>query len=345
MSRGDGILLVYRRPSSFIDIDRDLLSRHWPVRELRVGSSPAGMTAAGRAAAEAELVFGWFAGWHAAVPVTVAALRRRPSVMVVGGVDIANLPDIGYGFQAGGPRRLVSRWVMARATRLMTNSHFSRREIEENVGIPGERVAVVHHGVPDPYGQLPTEPREALAVTIGVVDRRNLERKGLRAFVAAAAHAPDVRWAVIGPHEEGAGEELAAIAGPNVVLTGRVSDGERDGWLRRAGAYVQASRHEGFGMSVAEAMLAGCMPVVTPAGALPEVAGEEGVVLSDASPEAIARGVREALAADEDARRRARERVLGSFSLQQREEGLVAVVEDALRARGRATRPGPGGGR
>jgi glycosyltransferase involved in cell wall biosynthesis len=331
LSRGDGILLVYRRPSSFIDIDRDLLARHWQVRELRVPSSPKGMAVAARAAARAQLVFGWFAGWHAAVPVTVAALRRRPSVMVVGGVDIANLPDIGYGFQAGGPRRVVSRWVMARATRLMTNSHYSRREIEENVGIPAERVAVVHHGVPDPYGELPTQPRGALAVTIGVVDRRNLDRKGLRAFVEAAAHAPEVRWVVIGPHEGDAGDELRALAGPNVVLTGWIADSERDDWLRRAGAYVQASRHEGFGMSVAEAMLAGCVPVVTPAGALPEVVGEEGVVLPDGSPEAIAGGVRQALAAAQDARLRARERVLRKFSLEQREAGLVAVVENALR--------------
>jgi glycosyltransferase involved in cell wall biosynthesis len=335
MTRGQDLLLVYRRPSSFIEIDRDLLSRHWRVVELPVSPTPTGQARAARATARADVVLGWFAGWHAAVPLGTAALLRRPSVMVVGGVDTANLPDIGYGFQTGGPRRLVSRWVMARATRLMTNSDYSRREIEENVGIPPQRVAVVHHGVPDPYRELPAAPREPLAVTVGVVDRRNLDRKGLRSFVAAAVHAPEVRWVLVGAHEEGAADELRARAGPNVILTGRVSDPERDDWLRRAGAYVQASRHEGFGMSVAEGMLAGCIPVVTAAGALPEVVGDEGEILPDNTPAAIAAGVRRALEAGEEARRRARERVLERFSLEQRERGLVAVVDAALGARGR----------
>ena len=36
-------------------------------------------------------------------------------------------------------------------------------------------------------------------------------------------------------------------------------------------------------MSLAEAMLAGAVPVVTAAGALPEVVGDTGVVISEAS--------------------------------------------------------------
>jgi glycosyltransferase involved in cell wall biosynthesis len=130
-----------------------------------------------------------------------------------------------------------------------------------------------------------------------------------------------------------AADELRAITGPNVLLTGWLPDAERDRWLSRAGAYVQASRHEGFGMSVAEAMLAGAMPVVTGAGALPEVVGDAGEILPDASPAAIAAGVERALGASEELRRRARERVLREFSLDQRERGLVAVVEQAMRVR------------
>ena len=333
MSSGDEILLVYRRWSSFIEIDRDLLARHWPVTVLGVQASASSLARVARAAARARLVFGWFAGWHTAAPLAAATALRRPSVLVVGGLDVASLPEIGYGAQSGGPRRLASRWAMARATRLMTNSHYSRREVEENVGIPPDRVTVVHHGIPDPHGDPPAGRREPLAVTVGVVERRNLERKGLRAFVAAAAHLSDVRWVVIGPHEGDAAEELRAIAGYNVLLTGWLPDAERDRWLSRAGAYVQASRHEGFGMSVAEAMLAGAMPVVTGAGALPEVVGDAGEILPDASPAAIAAGVERALGASEELRRRARERVLREFSLDQRERGLVAVVEQAMRVR------------
>ena len=61
---------------------------------------------------------------------------------------------------------------------------------------------------------------------------------------------------------------------------------------RRASVYVQASWHEGFGMAVAEAMLAGCVPVVRDAGAMPEVVGDAGVLIAGSEPEQIAEGVR-----------------------------------------------------
>jgi glycosyltransferase involved in cell wall biosynthesis len=183
--------------------------------------------------------------------------------------------------------------------------------------------------VPDPFGADPVQP-ERLAVTVGNVDEVNLERKGLRPFVRAAAELPDVRFAVIGRDVDGAAAHLRAIAGPNVELTGFVEQAELEARLRHAAAYVQASQHEGFGVSVAEAMLAGAVPVVTPAGALPEVVGDAGIVVESAAPAALAAGIREALDARPERRRAARERVLREFSVDARRDGLDALVTSAL---------------
>ena len=98
----------------------------------------------------ADLVFGWFASWHTFFPITLAWLLRKPSVLIIGGFDTANMPDIGYGYQQGGLRRWASRWIMRRASRLITNSRYSLGEIERNTPIDPARVTVVHHGVPDP---------------------------------------------------------------------------------------------------------------------------------------------------------------------------------------------------
>ena len=84
----------------------------------------------------ADLVFGWFASWHTFFPITLAWLLRKPSVMIIGGFDTANMPDIGYGYQQGGLRRWASRWIMRRASRLVTNSSYSLGEIERNTPIP-----------------------------------------------------------------------------------------------------------------------------------------------------------------------------------------------------------------
>jgi glycosyltransferase involved in cell wall biosynthesis len=98
--------------------------------------------------------------------------------------------------------------------------------------------------------------------------------------------------------------------------------------------YVQASQHEGFGVSVAEAMLAGAIPVVTRAGALPEVVGDAGVVVDDATPAALAAGIRTALDAGPERRAAARERVLAKFPVEARRIGLEGLVARALAGRG-----------
>jgi glycosyltransferase involved in cell wall biosynthesis len=135
---------------------------------------------------------------------------------------------------------------------------------------------------------------------------------------------------LVGAWDDDAVEMLGAEAPPNVTFTGRLDEQTLDDWFGRAAVYVQPSQHEGFGISVAEAMLAGCVPVVSAAGALPEVVGEAGVVLRSRDPEAVAAGVGEALAMGPAAGARARERVLTHFPVEGRRRGLWAAVEGAL---------------
>ena len=283
------------------------------------------------AVVRADLVFGWFASWHTFLPITLAWLLRKPSVQIIGGFDTANMPDIGYGYQQGGLRRWASRWIMRRASRLVTNSHYSRTEIAANTPIAPERVTVVHHGVPDPFGELdPDREREPLAITVGHLVKTTLMQKGHQPFVEAARHLPDVRFVFVGKAHDDAGEHLRNLAPPNVEFTGWLSDADLESVYERASVYVQASRHEGFGLAVAEAMLAGCVPVVMNVTAMPEVVNGAGVLISSQEPEAVAAGVREALALDRGAHRRARQRILDTFPMQVRREGILRVVGEAL---------------
>jgi glycosyltransferase involved in cell wall biosynthesis len=327
------LLYVHSRKASFVAIDRDILAERFEVEDLyQPGRWPNPVKVVG-GVLRADLVFGWFASWHTFFPITVAWMLRKPSVLIVGGFDTASMPDIGYGYQQGGLRRWASRWIMRRAARLITNSRYSLNEIERNTPIPPSRVTVVHHGVPDPFGEA-TPHKERLALTVGAIDRGTLVQKGQLPFAQGARELPDVRFVFAGKWLDDGVDELRAVASENVEFTGWLSDDDLHALYRRAAVYVQASRHEGFGLAVAEAMLAGCVPVVMNVTAMPEVVGDAGILIESQRPEDVADGVRRALALGPDANRSARERILTTFPMDSRRDGILRVVEDALAGRG-----------
>lgn len=284
-----------------------------------------------KAVGECDAVVGWFASWHTALALRFARLRGKPSLLIFGGFDTAAMPEIGYGSQRGGVRRRLVDTTAGLATRLVTNSASSLREIGENTKVDPRRVAVVHHGIPDRFSDVdPTVRRERQALSVGAVYSVNLARKGHGPFADAASELPDVEFVLAGEWWDETGKELQAKAPPNLRLTGYLSDDDLDALFRSAGVYVQASLHEGFGMSLAEAMLAGAVPVVTAAGALPEVVGNTGIVISEQTPRAIATAVAEALALGPEAHVAARERVRNAFPYEKRRDGILRELDQAL---------------
>jgi len=87
----------------------------------------------------------------------------------------------------------------------------------------------------------------------------------------------------------------------DVVFCGRVEEDELRSAYALADVLVSLSEHEGYGVPLVEAMLAGVPVVAYDAGAVAETMAGAGVLLRDKSPEIVA-GVVERLLADESLR-------------------------------------------
>jgi glycosyltransferase involved in cell wall biosynthesis len=320
------LLFVHNRRSTFVQIDLALLREKYSVTEWH--QRVVNVAPLARAVAASDIVFGWFASRHTFFPVLMAQWMRRPTVLVVGGYDTANLPRIVYGSQRGGLRRWVTRWIMQHADRLITHSFFTRDEAIRNVGVDAERVTVVYLGLQVP--PRPDKDKEKLVITVGDVKQDTLQRKGLIPFVRAATLVPDVPFVLIGEWRDRSIDMLRDIAPPNVSFTGWVSPDELHAYMARARVYVQASQHEGFGLAVAEAMLHECVPVVTRAGALPEVVGDAGLYTESTEPGPLAATIRQGLDMRVELGKRAHERIARKFPLGLRRQGLERVIEAAL---------------
>jgi glycosyltransferase involved in cell wall biosynthesis len=153
---------------------------------------------------------------------------------------------------------------------------------------------------------LPSPPRQEgdrggpVVLSVGRLAPNKRLEDALKAFALYQRHySPRALFVHVGPYQEFEGyrsqlERLAERLGlRNVQFTGRVSREERDGWYRRASAYVCTSVHEGFCAPLIEAISNGVPVVARAAGAVPETLGSAGLVLDDDDPAVYAEGIRE----------------------------------------------------
>jgi glycosyltransferase involved in cell wall biosynthesis len=241
-------------------------------------------------------------------------------------------------FRAGA-FRFAERALTRRADRVVAITDALARFCVERVGLPPQKVEVVHYGLDElpaawGAGTEPPEGRFLLAIA------RLTEQKGLDVAVRALAELPaEVRLAVLGegperPRLESLGEDLG-VSG-RLLLPGRV--GDVAAWLRRATLLVHPVRWEGFGLALLEAMLAARPIVASNVSSIPEVVvnGETGVLVPANDPRALARALLELLQDPERGERlgaAGRERALGEFSVDGMASGTLGVYDRALSGR------------
>ena len=266
----------------------------------------------------AELVFVYFVftKYIPLLALITKALRRK-LIVVTGGIDATWVPDIQWGDMGSPVRRKLFALVMQLADSVLPFSETSAREILL-YGKP-RRMRTAYLGVDTRIFRPDGSERLSRVVTAcHTISRMALLQKGIEPFVRAARFVPEAEFVVVGAFADDSIDRLKSIATANVHFTmKRYSAEECAELFRTAKVYVQASAHEGFGLSLAEAMACGCVPVVANRYAMPETVGDTGYLTPFNDPPALARAIREALAHPEKGLA-ARQRVLDHFTVEHR---------------------------
>jgi len=283
-----------------------------------------------RAVQDADILFGWFASWETMAAVYYAKRYGKKSIVVTGGYDVVCMPDIKYGAFTNSKEKISAKYVLNNADLLLPFSYHSKEELLLRSN--PNAIKVVYIGV-DSHKFKWKKNKQNIAITVGGVNQSNLKRKGIKYFVKAANHLPEVPFFVIGKCSDDAVDYLAGLASDNVTFTGFVSDVELLEWYQKSKVYTQVSAHEGFGLAMAEAMLCGNVPVVTRRGAIPEVVGDTGIYVKYADEKATAKAIKVALESSDRIRKDARKRIEAHFSIEKRENKLKEVMDTVLKGR------------
>jgi len=213
-----------------------------------------------------------------------------------------------------------ARFMLARATkqatRIVTDSQYSRKCIQETFDVPDERVRVIYPGFP--HGMNPDESPvdgsrlEALKVRrpyvlfVGILKPHKNVQGLLRAFSLVPCDKRRLFQLVIVGKKDSFYSSLMDLArklslDEQVVFTGTVTTDDLRALYADATLLVLPSLNEGFGYPVLEAMSFGVPVVVSNTSSLPEVAGPAGILVDPRDTQSIANGI-ERLLCDDDLR-------------------------------------------
>ncbi len=173
---------------------------------------------------------------------------------------------------------LLKRFA-SRAAALLTVSRFSRSELAAWLGIPPERIEVVHNAL-DPA----LLSQASAAATRGVLEKYGLERGRyfltlsnakphknlgvlLKALRLRQGSSASVRWPLVLSHS---GYEAV----PGLVQTGSLSDEDSRILLANCGSLLFPSLYEGFGLPPLEALASGVPAAISDIAPHREAIGE-----------------------------------------------------------------------
>src|SRR3954469_10518126 len=212
-------------------------------------------------------------------PANLAPLASRRNVVVIHDVAALRHPE-WYSKPYVAWQRAVLPLISRRAPLVITVSEFSRREIEDVLGVTA---TVIPNGVDERFR--PSGDKGDYALVVGTrIARKNL------AALEATAHA--LRTSGIKLVAAGSGRRYMRAEPTTIEQLGYVPDEELPGLYARARVLLMPSLYEGFGLPVLEAMASGTPVVASNRGALPETSGTAALVVEPEDfPDAALRAV------------------------------------------------------
>lgn len=201
-------------------------------------------------------------------------------------------------------RNPIDRWFywlalkgLQHADLIICVSEFTRQSLNKHVNLKLEKMVVIHEPVDHTLFQSRPVPRqfmERFSITpgkhilyVGSYDPRKNLSTLLRGFAMLHNQRRDVQlWLVGNPHFTYIYYQLRMLASDLgisecVRFFGQVTDEDLVHFYNSADVVIMPSLYEGFGLPVIEAMSCRKPVIITRQGALPEIAGEAGIILED----------------------------------------------------------------
>jgi len=265
------VIFIKLLSSSFINIDEEILSDKYKVVTYKFENAK-GIYVLKDLFFEfffmfyhiwnTDVIYIWFADFHAVIPTLIGRLFNKKVVIVIGGVDASFRKEFNYGVKT----RLLGRVSLFLSTTFATNllpvTKFTYNCLLQNVNSQlSKKSKIIYNCYNDLFNCTKVSERNNNVVTVCLADTKVTTLiKGVDFYVSLANELPELTFYVVGVSGQ-ALSYLESISGNNVILLPKIPQQELKELFCTSKIVCQFSRHEAFGVALLEGISSGCYPV------------------------------------------------------------------------------------
>lgn len=285
-----------------------------------------------------------FGGYFSFLPTLLGRLFNVPAFVILNGTDCVSFPNYNYGslrkpilkFFIKKSYQYATKLFPVDASLVFQKYTFEKDVVHKKQGINAffpelnTSIRIIPNGFDTTFWKPANTNKNGFLTVAMVNNKTTFLVKGIDLIFKTAASFPSENFTIIGISTEM--QSTLKEVPNNIKMIPFLKKEALKRAYQKHQYYLQISINEGFGCALAEAMLCGCIPIVTNVGALPNVTNNIGFTVFKKSETEFTAVLIVALALSAEEKRiislKARERIFTNFDISNRERLILQGIEN-----------------
>lgn len=291
-----------------------------------------------------DIIIIMFAGYWSAIPVLFGKIFHKKVFIILGGTDCVSYPTINYGSLRKPILKKAIYFSIKHATCLLpvhesliesTNTYYdnSKQGIHNHFKSINTAIRTVYNGYNPKVTQQIVETSNRIHnsfITVALVNNEtHFVLKGIDLILECASEFPEANFTIIGISNE---IKNKLNIPTNVNILPPISNDLLTEKYLQAEFVIHISISEGFPNALCEAMSFGCIPIISPVGAMPTITNNIGFTVAKRDSHELTLALRNAINLSskekENKRLQAHNQIINNFSEMKRISKLEQVIEE-----------------
>lgn len=268
-----------------------------------------------------NIVISWFAD-YSYFSIRIAKIFNKPIIVILGGYDVAYLPEINYGGIINNKNKV--KYTLENATRIIAVDIGLRNDVIKHFN-KDFNISIIPTGYD--YNKYYNDTiKENIVLSVCSANNEKGLVKGIDVFTKCATECPDLNFVIIGI-EAGAIKYMGEIP-KNLTVIGKVSPNDIINYYKKAKVYCQFSIREGLPNALCEAMLCECIPVGSDVQGIRTAINKYGYLVEYGDIKESCIAIRKAL--NNDTGKDGRNYIIKNFSENNRKDKLIKIIKELI---------------